>query len=80
MLKLVVAAILAIVAGPALAQDTVLYSGANGPPEGWADGYKYSLATATECKRLMSRVPLNAPSRPLTTCITRDKRPRPPTS
>lgn len=80
MRKLILAAVFIAIAYPAAAQDATLYSGVNGPPEGWTDGYKYSLKTAAECKKLMLRVPLDAPSRPLTTCITRDKRPKPPTS
>lgn len=60
--------------------DTQLYSGANGPPPGWADGYTYSIRSASECKRLMSRVPLDARDRNLLSCITRDKRPQAPTS
>lgn len=76
----VLIAALALISFPASAQDTVLYTGVNGPPEGWADGYKYSLSSAAQCRKLMTEGPKTAEARRGLTCITRDKRPKLPMS
>lgn len=50
------AALLALgLSGPAAA-ETVLYTGVNGPPPGWAEAMTYSIRSAADCRKLLATV------------------------
>ena len=52
-------------------------------PAGRADGFKHSLGSLTECRRLMANIPDDAPAKRSTKCIVKvdpNAKPLPPMS
>jgi hypothetical protein len=47
----------ALIVAQSQAPEVHLYAGVHGPPPGWADGLKHSLASFRACKNLFAGVP-----------------------